>query len=1162
MTRINKIVMHGFKSFAKRTEIPFESNFNIILGPNGSGKSNVLDALCFVLGKTSSKSLRAEKSSNLIYNGGKAKNSSPYGEVSLYFDNSGKIFPTEDKTVKLTRVVKQNGQSIYRINDRMRTRQQIIDLMSIARIDPEGYNIILQGDIARFAEMTSLERRQIIEEIAGISVYEDKKRKAMLELAKVDEKLKEAEYILAERTNYLKELKKDRDQAMKYRELNDKIKQNKATYLNLQIEDKLKEKKKFDAQIEDSSKKIAELQEKITALKKEISDRKSEIGEINKGIEARGEKEQLKLHKSIEDLRVGIGTKKQRLGMCDNELERINARKEQLENNLKEITSKISELNEEKKRLNERLSLKQKEEKELEKKIEGFRAKHKLSSTENIEKRLEEIDRLAEEKQAEILKLREEQQNLLREKDKLEYQINSIDDRIKKVSVVEKESREKLEQLRIKKQEFKKATSELSSLLNEDSSLAVQLGSSRERLFKFREESAKLSARNVQARESIFANIAVKKILEQKNKIGGIYGAVSELASVPGKYSLALEVAAGPRINSIIVDTDLVAAKCIKFLKDNRLGTATFLPLNKIKPAVITEQNKRLAKSSGCHGFAIELISFDRKFSNAFSYVFGNTLVVDNIDVARRVGIGEIRMATLDGDLAETSGAMHGGFRQKKGSFKERELTSDITAVEKQIAELENLVRTLEKRRRENELKIDGLRQKKSALEGEIIKEEKSLHLDDLDLDISKKQKQSSAKGLSDIESSIKAVADKLSGINKSLTEIKVERQELKAKITQFKDPTVLAELNTFEQKKRECSEAMVEIKGGIKNTETQINDIYLRDKENTIKIVKSQEKEFEGFKNEIKSLKEEIGKSGKSLNEMEEQEKALYGKFKSLFNKREKLGEEIQKIEAELIRKEEQVRAFEHKSNSIAIEDARVKAGLSTLQEEFKQYQGVKLLTSKPLEEVKKDISEFEKMTDQMGSVNLKALEVYDRIEKEHKELLQKKEKLFSEKEDVIAMMGEIEIKKREKFTNTFEVIRENFKKTFSALSAKGEAHLELETPDNPFEGGIVFRVKITGNKFLDIRGLSGGEKTLTALAFIFSIQEIEPASFYIMDEVDAALDKHNSEKLAKLIKTYSKNAQYIIISHNDNVITEGETLFGVSMNEDGISKVVSLRI
>jgi len=232
-TRINRMVMQGFKSFAKHTEILFGGNFNCVLGPNGAGKSNVLDALCFVLGKSSSRDMRAEKSANLIYNGGKAKKPAKHGEVSIYFDNTSGVFPTEEKEVKITRIVRESGQSIYKINDKAMARQQITNLLSLAKIDPDGYNIILQGDIVKFVEMHPEERRTLIEDIAGISIYEEKKHKAMLELEKVEQHLRETELILTERGTYLRELKKDRDQALKYKEMNDNIKKNKASFLKI-----------------------------------------------------------------------------------------------------------------------------------------------------------------------------------------------------------------------------------------------------------------------------------------------------------------------------------------------------------------------------------------------------------------------------------------------------------------------------------------------------------------------------------------------------------------------------------------------------------------------------------------------------------------------------------------------------------------------------------------------------------------------------------------------------------------------------------------------------------------------------------------------------------------------------------------------------------------
>jgi chromosome segregation protein len=297
-------------------------------------------------------------------------------------------------------------------------------------------------------------------------------------------------------------------------------------------------------------------------------------------------------------------------------------------------------------------------------------------------------------------------------------------------------------------------------------------------------------------------------------------------------------------------------------------------------------------------------------------------------------------------------------------------------------------------------------------------------------------------------------------------------------------------------------------------------------------------------------------------LKKKEETVKEFYLKFKGLFGKRSQINEDIQKNELSINKKIEQSRGVEIKNNTLSLKHAEISALLAGLNQEFQQYEGVKLDTSKSEEQLKNEIDKFEKMKADIGSVNMRALEIYDEVEKEYSSLSEKKEKLIAEKEDVVSMMEEIEGKKKDLFMKNFEVINKNFGSIFQDLSSKGTAHLELENSENPFEGGLNVKVRITGNKFMDIRSLSGGEKTMTALAFIFAIQEHDPASFYILDEVDAALDKHNSERFAKLVKKYSEKAQYVIISHNDGVISEASTLYGVSMDEHGMSKLVSLKV
>ena len=1165
MTRINKLVLNGFKSFAKFTEIQFGEKFNCVLGPNGSGKSNIMDALCFVLGKAGSKSLRAEKSANLIYNGGKTKKPSSKGEVSIFFDNKDKTFPTEETEVKVTRIIKSNGQSIYRINDQTRTRQQIIDLLNIAKIDPDGYNIILQGDIIRFCEMSATERRLLIEEISGISLYEEKKQKALNQLNKVEERLKEAGIILSERQTYLKELKKDRDQALKFKEMNDNIRKYRASLLKLNIDKKEVESKDMKEKIGRNNKLIEESTEKINKIKKEIEDKKAEIESITKEIEQKGETDQVNLNKEIENLKIEMTKKNSRIETLNSELKKLIQRKKDLNQGTEDIKQKISDINKQKEEYIDSRSQKEKQKQELSEKIKAFKEKNNIEIAADIEKRIDEIDNLSDDLAKEINFKRETQHNLLREKDKVDHELNMIASSIAKVAEIEKEHKKQIDDLKSKREEFKKTTLELNILLDEDSQLGAKIKDAREKLHFSNEELAKLNARNASIKEFSLSDNAIKSILKRKNSVSGIYGTVSELGTVDAKYSLALEVAAGARIKSIVVEDDKIAADQIKYLKQNRLGIATFLPLNKIRPKSLDEKIKKQLSAKGCHGMATDLVSYDQKFKKVFSYVFGNTVVTDNIDVSRRLGIGTAKMVTLDGDLADMSGAMKGGYRDKKRKglgFKEVQLDTEIQKLEKEVFDLEAKFSSFESRRKEIEDNISSLRSKKGELEGEIIKNEKSLHLDSSDLSLSKKKQEDLEEKAASIEKEINDIQEKISENNKELAKVKIEKQQLRSKISELRDPTLIAELSTYEEKQRGLAEELVNTNAEIKNIDVQINDIFKPEIEKTSIILKQIDKDYISFKKELDSLIPEIEKQNKILDKKEEEAKEFYAKFKELFNIRSKFNDEISRNDLEISKINDKSREIEIRNNIFSIKNAEVSAGLSGLKEEFGQYEGVPLDTEKNEDQLKYQVQRFEQMKSQIGSVNMRALEIYETIEKEYNKLLEKKDTLTKEKQDVESMMDEIESRKKELFMKTYDSINNEFQKIFSNLSNKGESSLELENKEDPFAEGVRIKVRITGQRFLDLRSLSGGEKTMTALAFIFAIQEHDPASFYVLDEVDAALDKHNSEKLSKLIKNYSEKAQYLLISHNDGIISEAENLYGISMDEHGISKVISLKV
>ena len=580
MTQINKLVMQGFKSFAKRTELPFSRNFNMVLGANGSGKSNILDGLCFVLGRLSSKDLRTDKLSHLIYNGGKAKQPAGKGEVCIFFDNSTKVFPVDDTVIKLSRTVKPSGQSVYKINDKTRTRQEILEMMALAKINPNGYNIVLQGDINHFVEMSSEERRQVIEEIAGIGVYEDKKKKALNELERVQGRIREAEILLEERKIHLKELKRDRDQAVKYRELNDKITQHKATYVHLKIKSKSDRKGGLDKEIRTLNEEIEAAKTLIEKLKSSVEEKKAEVASVTEEAEKRGETEQLALHRSIEQARVDIATSADREKRIKIEIEKVGERRIQLHSDLEGIGTKVRDLTQKSVELNKSRSILIKEKTRLENEVKKLRGTGE--DVAKVEEQLIKLDKESESLQAEIHAAVEIKQELLRKKDRLEFNIAAVDDSMKKVDEVQKTHRTELEQLDGKRKSFKRTVLELNRLLSEDSSISAKLGDVRRQWDSASEELTKLKMRHLAARERTHGTNAVRAIVDQ-DEIKGIHGTVSQLGAVQAKYSTALDAAAGSRTNSVVVDSDSVAARCIKYLKAKKLGRATFLPLNKLK---------------------------------------------------------------------------------------------------------------------------------------------------------------------------------------------------------------------------------------------------------------------------------------------------------------------------------------------------------------------------------------------------------------------------------------------------------------------------------------------------------------------------------------------------------------------------------------------------
>jgi chromosome segregation protein len=818
MVFIKKLVLKGFKSFANHTELLFGNGFNCIIGPNGSGKTNISDAVCFVLGKSSAHEMRAEKSANLIFNGGKKGNPSKEAEVTIEFDNSSGKFNINTKEVSITRIVKLNGTSIYKINDEVRTRQQVLDLLNVARIDPDGHNIVLQGDIVSLAEMKPIQRREMIETISGISMYEEKKQKCLNELGKVDAKLNEAEIILTEREANLRELKKERDQAVRFKELQDNIKDYKATLIHFQLKEKQERLDEIEKRKKEAEDKIVKVNEDIKLIKQNINTNKDEISKINHEIEVKGEKEQIVLRKEIEELKTNLVKLNSRLEVCQSELIKIKSRKDQLNNNIKEIEEKIKELGEHRNKLESQIKEINEEEVSIHNKIEDFKSKNGIDN--NIGNSLELLDKQLDETLEEINKINEEKQNILRNNDQVTFKLNALDEKLNNVKSAEKE----VSELKDKKKLLKELNEKLSKTINEDSSYSVQLNNLKRDISLNTEEYARVRSRQIGIEEKSMGDHAIRKILELKKELKGIHGTVSSLGEVDSQYSVALEVAAGPRLFSIVVDNDTTAQKCIEHLKNNKLGVATFLPLNKIRARVIEAQVKEILNKKGVHGLAVDLIKYDSEYADVFSYALGSTVIVDDIPTGRTIGIGKARMVTLQGDLMEPSGAMIGGFRSNKTGlgFKEKQVNEEVTKLEEELANQKNMLVHIESKKTVNEEAIRKLREQRAEFEAEILKIEKTFNLDG-DTNLIIYQKKDLLEESKNYENQIAVLEEKILKLQDATLEIKENKTKLKEKIA---DPNLSNRLSELEEQKLKIRERTLEIHGNIKNINTQIESM------------------------------------------------------------------------------------------------------------------------------------------------------------------------------------------------------------------------------------------------------------------------------------------------------------------------------------------------
>jgi chromosome segregation protein len=685
-------------------------------------------------------------------------------------------------------------------------------------------------------------------------------------------------------------------------------------------------------------------------------------------------------------------------------------------------------------------------------------------------------------------------------------------------------------------------------------------------ILNVRDEVVTIKAINEERKRLLRGQSAIQEILKLRDdkKIKGIYGTISELGKTDMKYALALEVSAGNRANYIVVDDDEVATKCINFLKNGRIGRASFLPLNKIK-----QNNFKIPKDDGVIGSAIDLMVFDEKFRSAFEYVFGNVAIVKNLDKAKELDLPQIRKVTVEGDIVEPRGLMVGGHYVGRPTLAFLE-TEKLPQLEEQLSGLNaiklELTGKLEEIRK-SYLEIRSRREEKEHSRGkhsanlehllDEIKEDTS-EITKIESEIKKQQKQKE-----EGDKQHKKVSQEIEKIEERIRVLSEEEQSLNRIIEESEASDLYTQTRTLETETTKLKEKLSGIRVQIAQSKTKTAEHLIPRVEERKKLAKELEKDIGGVSKERNELQKVTKPLLEQITEMEEEKRSLEEKVSSLREEDTKLKQEVAVLRKELEATTRRINSIELELSRQMVEKEHLEKTVQEFREEAKEFPEFK-----PRDVLKVNVPELRELIRKkevekkgMEPVNMLSIQLYDEERARYEEILKKREELIKERESITEFIREVERDKRRSFLATFYSIERNFKRIFARLSPGGEGRFTLENQTDPFLGGVDIEARPAGKDVKRIEAMSGGEKSLTAIALILAIQQYQPAPFYLMDEIDAFLDDDNANRVADLIKDFSKESQFIVISLRDITITRADRVFGVT-NSFGVSDIISLRM
>mgnify|MGYP004461183333 CR=1 FL=1 len=1178
---LKRLELQGFKSFADKTILELMPGITTVIGPNGSGKSNISDAIRWVLGEQSMKSLRGTKSMDIIFAGTQNRKSLGFAEASLVFDNSDGALPIEYTEVTVTRKIYRSGETGYFINKVPCRLKDVLELFMDTGIGKDGYSIIGQGKIDEILSNKSEDRRHIFEEAAGIVKYRTRKQESEKKLEHTKLNLLRINDILTEIEGNLEPLQIQADKAKKYLNLREELKSIEIGLFVYNIEKYKQELEKvvqdidvMQTQCNDEEGRL----ERIKILKEELKSSIDEITETienmsNIGFESQKQIEQLNSDINVAKTRIAnnnennnrylkeIDEQNAKIQELKEEIEQKEAKKDNLKQNKEKFEKELNEKQEELDKLTEKLSSK-----ELE--IEGY--KHTVE--ENTDKKYE----LQSEINAQNINYQNFEKRQVQIKQEMQSTISELDStRLNKEDIAKQ-----FNEIENKKNKAQNSLNEVAKQ-REEANQKIKLFESNINILssemRIKESRLKFLIETEKEKEGYIKSVkSLLKDCENIKELGkGMNGVLANIIEVPDELQTAIEMCLGASLQNIVTETETDAKRLVEHLRKNNLGRASFLPISSVKGRKL---DKIKGNESGVVGIASDLVKYNKKYEQIILNLLGRTVIVDNMDTAIRVAKQNdytFRIVTTEGDLINPSGAITGGSVAKK-TVNILGRSKEIEKLEKEVNELKVKIKKLEDEKQEYEESIEGILELSANLE-------KELQEIDITYATEKQKVISINENIEKLEKRLNRLKEEQANLEKQKEEAVSTKGDLQVEINKIVEQNgelskiinEFAELNKDDQKYiDDLNFDITNLKISVSSfdeSEASIQEIQERinqELENAHTSIENKNAQIEQIKKDNEELEKSIQDTLQKIEEVKESVNSSSSKIEELKKERAQKSEKLSKQEDELTAKFKVIEDLKGQLVKLDVKktkiDEDINGIINKMWEEYEltpnnaeQYQKPEnvALTQKRVNSLRNEIRE-------LGSVNVDSIEEYKNLKDRYDFMSEQRldlENTMSKLRKVISDMTQI---MKEQFKEKFKVINKNFGEVFAELFGGGKAELTLEDEENILECGIEITVQPPGKKLQNMMLLSGGEKAFTAIALLFAILKINPAPFCVLDEIEAALDDVNVFRYADYLKKFTEHTQFLVITHRKGTMEAADSVYGVTMEESGISKLLSMKL